>query len=106
MKFRYIGHPNDPGDTQPSVELFGHVFPFGEPVEVTSGRAIAKLERHTQFEAVPDGPAPAQSDPEPTLPQTKEELIAIAEANDIKVDKRWGYDKLAEAIIAHTKGLS
>ncbi len=103
-RFRYIGHPTDPSDTHPFVEVFGHRFPFGEPVEVT-GSAAGRLAHHAQFEMVTDEVAPpvAVSDSEQSLPQTKEELIAIAELNNIKVDKRWGYDKIAQAIIEHTK---
>ncbi len=102
MKFRYIGeYPVG----QTSGTFFGVVFAPGLAVEVPQ-QFVAKALYNRFFEVVEEVQAPEPQASEAVPPPTKEDLIAIAEANEIKIDKRWSYDRLAQAVINHSKELA
>ncbi len=99
MQFRYIGeYPTG----QRSAVFWGFPFEAGGVTDVPEALAATFL-RNRYFERVEN--APAETTPDADQPPTREELIAIAEANSIKIDKRWSYDRLAQAVIAHSKDL-
>lgn len=107
MLFRYIGdYP--PGQT--ALVCFGkYSFTYGAAIDLPEpfatkarGNPFFQVADPVAVPAAADAP-PAESKPEAQLPQTKAELIAIAEANNIDIDKRWGFDRIAQTIIAHSK---
>lgn len=112
-KFKYIGEYPD-GKTE--LTVYGVVFSPGAAVEVPH-KFVGKARGNRFFEEVaePVAPVPAvEAAPEPDdVPPlepaapvlTREELIAVAEKHDIKIDKRWTYAKISDAIIAHSKDL-
>lgn len=97
-KFRYIG---DYPEGKTELAVYGCVFSPGAEVELT-GRFVGKAQNNPFFEEVAAPPLPPVVDPEwdfdPSKAYDKAELIALAEARGIKIDKRWSVVKLAEAI--------
>ncbi len=94
-KFRYIGE-YPAGKT--SIEAYGkHLFSPGVEVELPLPLAI-KARGNRFFEEVLPPVEPKTAQP------SKEELLAIAKQHNIEVDGRWSYERISEAVIAHSKG--
>ena len=95
-KFRYIG---DYPEGKTELTVYGCVFSPGAEIEL-AGRFADKARGNPFFEEVAE--LPLVVDPEwdfdPGKAYDKAELIALAEARGIKIDKRWSVAKLAEAI--------
>jgi hypothetical protein len=98
VKFRYIGeYP----DGMESVRCFDVAFTPGVEVEVPD-RCVEKARGNRFFEEVEAVIAPPAKTEEQPL-QSKEDLIALAEAQGVAVDKRWNAAKMAAAIEASTE---
>lgn len=113
MQFRYIGeYPAG----KISAVFWGHAFEARALTNVPDADAD-RFKRHPLFIEVADqasasGASEEASDGSATtfpenfaqsLPTTKAELIEIAEKHGVDIDKRWGFDKIAQAIIAHAQ---
>ena len=92
-KFRYIGEYPE-GKTE--LTVFGRVFSPGAEIEVPA-QFECKARNNRFFEEV------TQAVPPPDGRPSRDDLLAIAEAQGIKIDRRWGYDRLCEAIATHSK---
>jgi hypothetical protein len=75
MKFRFIGDPNHNGDGPGRIEKWGHSFNRVDWTEVEDETIIAKLKKHSHFEASKGG-RPKR------VPQTIDETLSALEAID------------------------
>lgn len=75
-----------------AVDFYGVHFPRGVAVEVTDPFIAAKAKGNATFSEAPDMNGDGVTD--------KAELLAEAERRGVKVDKRWGVDKLQAALEA------
>lgn len=99
MIFKFIGDSDGHGPE--NIELFGYVFPKGEPVSVEDENAIAKLSQNHHF-AVDETVIEAEKSLDE---MTKDELELKGREYGIELDKRKSASKLIaelqEAIDAH-----
>jgi hypothetical protein len=97
MKVKFIGNQLNPEDNRGFFIRHGERFELNVPRELPEGPLFAKIPKNGHFQVVPEEPEPAAD--EPTVSgMTKDELIAIAEEQGVKVDKRWNVEKIAAAI--------
>lgn len=98
LKFRYIGEYPE-GKTE--LVVFGCVFSPGAEIEVPS-QFVGKAQGNRFFEEVAEPAHTGVVDPEwdfdPNKAYEKDELIAIAEARGVKIDKRWSLERMTQAI--------
>lgn len=101
VKFKYTG---DYPEGKTELTVYGCVFSPGAEVELT-GRFVGKARGNRFFEEVVEVSQSAHEAEIEARDQllggqqwSKEDLIAMAEARGIKIDKRWSVAKLAEAI--------
>ena len=78
-----------------SVDYYGIHFPRGEAVDVLDAFIVRKLRGNRFWSEVPEEPDPDTNEDGIT---DKAELIAMAEAAGVEVDKRWGVARLRAAL--------
>lgn len=105
VKFRYIGE-YPPGKSE--LMVFGCIFSPEAAVEVPS-RFVGKARGNRFFEEVAEAAPSASVDAKnafvPDKPYDKDELITLAAERGVKIDKRWGLEKMIQAIeTANLKG--
>jgi len=95
MFITFLGNPRDGKDNRGSVTIGGVTFPLNRLVEVADSALFAKLRGNQHFQV--DDASPEVSDP---IVDPKADLIAFAEAHEIKIDRRWSVDKIKAVIEA------
>lgn len=73
----------------------------GTAVEVSDDLAARLVRRGWR----PDAPDPPPAEPSADgLPDDKDQLVALAEAEGVEIDRRWGAARLTDAIRTARKG--
>jgi hypothetical protein len=94
--FRFVGAFDALTGT---ANVFGQTVKSGEIFELPGDRA-AKADNNRFFERVTQAQETERGDDDPLLKMERDDLIALAEKKDVKIDKRWGTEKIIEAIKA------
>lgn len=97
MQFVFKGVP---GESHESINMYGTVFPLGEPTNIEGDKFVAKLANHPHFCAVHEPVATEETQTHESTgePPTLDELKAEAIALGIAVKGTWGVKKLGEEI--------
>jgi hypothetical protein len=102
MRVKFIGNPIDPNDNRGFIVWAGERFDLNIARDLPEGPVFAKIPTNAHFQVVEDDApkAPAAVESAASDLPSKSELIAFAEENGVKIDKRWSPEKISAAIEA------